>query len=259
MGMKRVLITGARGFTGRHACRFFAASGWDVVAVSSGRRSLHSPAPPATEDRGREECGPLPPLAPGGAEEGRSGGLREAVCDLTDREAVRRLVRDAAPDAVLHLAGQNAVDRSWREPDLTLAANALSTAYLLQAFRECREDGRALVIGSMLREPPEAPSHPYAFSKAVQASTALAWHRWYGLQVLVAEPCNLIGPGGSGGICGKIARWAAEAEAAGPAGFSPFKLSSLTEQRDYLDVRDAVRAYEILLRRGAAGTAYPFE
>jgi len=38
---------------------------------------------------------------------------------------------------------------------------------------------------------------------------------------------------------------------------SPFRLSSLTERRDYVDVRDAVRAYGVLLERGEPGRVYP--
>jgi len=240
MGLKRVLITGATGFTGRHACRRFADAGWEVVAVASGRSRQ---------------------LAGTGASRGGKT-IRWVSCDLTDREAVRGLIRETAPDALLHLAGQNAVDRSWREPDLTLVANALSTVYLLEAMREGRKGGRSLVVGSMLREPPESCPHPYSYSKFVQVSSALAWHRWYGMEVVVAEPSNLIGPGGSGGICGKIARWAAQAERGGSSSASevpPFRLSSLTERRDYLDVRDAVNAYEILLREGESGMPYAVE
>lgn len=269
MGVKRVLVTGAAGFTGRHACRRLAASGWEVVAVVSGRR----------QPLGMTESAGFAPAEKPAADASSAGvaGLhvRTVSCDLTDREAVRAVWAAARPHALLHLAGQNAVDRSWREPDLTLAANALSTAYLLEAMRAGGGCGRAVIVGSMLREPVTLSSHPYAYSKTVQATAALAWHRWYGLPVVVAEPSNLIGPGGSAGLCGKIARWAAAAEAGGraaaaaagadlagaasAASVAPFRLSSLEERRDYLDVRDAALAYEVLLERGEPGASYAIE
>ncbi|THF73376.1 NAD-dependent epimerase/dehydratase family protein [Cohnella fermenti] len=252
--MSRILITGATGFTGRHACRLFAASGWDVVGVTSGLRE--------------------PALA-------TVTTATTVTCDLTRGDAVASLCADVRPDAVLHLAGQNAVDRSWREPGATLAANAMATVHLLEGMRSAGLGGRMLIVGSALTGGPlEQSAHPYAFSKAVQVLAALAWHRWYGAQTLAVEPSNLIGPGGGGGLCGKLARWAAAAEgraeareAAGgswspvrkgteaspeevPAGAAAFTLSSLDEERDYLDVRDAVEAYRLLLLRGEAGRVY---
>lgn len=236
--MRRVLVTGAAGFTGPHVCRRLASSGCEVAAVVS-RRSAGGMARAAAET-----------------------AAAVYACDLTDRDDVQRLCRTVRPDAVVHLAGQNAVDASWQNPDLTLAANLMSTAYLLEGVRPI-PGCRVLVVGSTLREPAErlsASPHPYGFSKTLQVETALAWQRWYGLPVIVAEPSNLVGPGGSRGLCGKIARWAATAErAAEAAGVPPFRLSSLIESRDFLDVRDAAAAYELLLREGDPGTAYAVE
>ncbi|MFC6553609.1 NAD-dependent epimerase/dehydratase family protein [Cohnella cellulosilytica] len=228
----RILITGAAGFTGRHACRRFAASGWEVAAAVSPRSAKAAGLEPA-----RTEC-----------------------CELTDGDAVAAMMRRLKPDAVLHLAGRNAVDFSWKSPSATLAANLMSTAYVLDgalALGGCR----VLVAGSMLRTDEAALSeaaHPYGFSKTLQTAAAKAWHRWYGLPVMIAEPSNLIGPGSSGGLCGKIVRWAVSAEEAGGAA-EPFRLSSLREARDFMDVRDAVEAYERVLNEGEPGRSYAIE
>ncbi|SFA93521.1 Nucleoside-diphosphate-sugar epimerase [Cohnella sp. OV330] len=238
--MTRVLVTGAAGFSGRHACERLAREGMEVTAVVS-------PRAPAAGGR--------PPVA---------GAAAELACDLTDRASVRSLLEQVRPDAVLHLAGRNAVDESWRTPDVVLSANLLSTVYVLEGARAL-PDCRTLVVGSMLSPRPDEDLtrtlHPYGFSKALQVTAALAWHHWYGQQVIVAEPCNLIGPGGSAGICGKIARWAAacERDAETERGSAPFRLSSLEERRDFLDVRDAAAAYATLLREGAPGVRYALE
>ncbi|CAI6043309.1 GDP-6-deoxy-D-mannose reductase [Cohnella sp. JJ-181] len=246
----RVLVTGAAGFSGRHACERLALEGMEVAAVVS---------PRASADDGR------PPVA---------GAVAELPCDLTDRASVLSLLAQVRPDAVLHLAGRNAVDESWRAPDQALAANLMSTVYLLEGARAL-PGCRTLVVGSMLSPRPgedlARSLHPYGFSKALQVTAALAWHHWYGQPVVVAEPCNLIGPGGSTGICGKIARWAAACELADEAQDAPeprqsglrqpepFRLSSLDERRDFLDVRDAAAAYAALLRSGASGCSYALE
>jgi GDP-4-dehydro-6-deoxy-D-mannose reductase len=101
-------------------------------------------------------------------------------------------------------------------------------------------------------------AHPYGFSKTLQVEAAKAWHRWYGVSAMIAEPSNLIGPGGNAGLCGKIARWAVAAEESGGE-IQPFKLSSLEESRDFLDVRDAVAGYEIVLNEGKPGETYALE
>lgn len=300
-GLTRVLVTGAAGFSGRHACARLALEGAEVTAVVSPR------------------AGGRPPVA---------GAARELACDLTDRAAVSALLAQVRPEAVLHLAGRNAVDESWRTPDLTLSANLLSTVYLLEGVRAL-PGCRIVVAGSMLSPRPgddlARTLHPYAFSKALQVIAALAWQHWYNVPVIVAEPCNLIGPGGSAGLCGKIARWAAaceraaDADAPTPAGGdaptdggpsipfaqaadrassasndppiplaqaasadspsppiplaqaasadspavsaspAPFRLSSLDERRDFLDVRDAAAAYALLVQRGEPGVSYALE
>jgi nucleoside-diphosphate-sugar epimerase len=230
----RVMITGAGGFTGRHACLFFMEKGWEVAAVVSHRSD------PGTE---------LP-------------AAKVIRCDLTDGEAAAALFRDTKPDAVLHLAGRNAVDFSWRQPALTLSANLMSTIHLLEGTRS-EGATRVLIVGSMLRNDAAdlmRSSHPYAFSKTLQVTAARAWHHWYGLPIVIVEPSNLIGPGGSGGLCGRISRWAALMEDERErAGLEPFFLSSLQEARDFLDVRDAVAAYEKLLSVGIPGEVYALE
>jgi nucleoside-diphosphate-sugar epimerase len=230
----RVMITGAGGFTGRHACRFFTEKDWEVTAVVSPR-----------SDPGTELAAAL-----------------VIRCDLTDGEATATLFRETKPDAVLHLAGRNAVDFSWRKPALTLSANLMSTVHLLEGTR-AEGVSRILIVGSMLRNDAAdllRSSHPYAFSKTLQVTAARAWHHWYGLPIVIVEPSNLIGPGGSDGLCGRISRWAALMEdEREKAGLEPFFLSSLHEARDFLDVRDAVAAYERLLSEGTPGEVYALE
>ncbi|MFC5405498.1 NAD-dependent epimerase/dehydratase family protein [Cohnella soli] len=240
-----VVVTGAGGFTGAHACRVFAAKGWDVVALVS-PRGLR-----AAEEAVRSASG----------SDGEERQVVVKACELTDGEAVGRLMKAIKPQAVVHLAGRNSVEQSWREPAAALAANVQATANVLEGARSSG-DCRILVAGSMIKADPARlaeAQHPYGFSKALQSLAAHAWHRWYGLPVMIAEPSNLIGPGISAGLCGKLARWAVAAEEIGAASHPPFRLSSLGETRDFLDVRDAVDAYSLLIDGGEAGATYSIE
>lgn len=188
--------------------------------------------------------------------------------DLNDAGQANEALAAAMPDYVLHLAGLNAAGPSWNDPAAVLRTNVMGTVHLLEAVRRLPggERRRVLVAGSMLRFPlpgngePPAPPHPYSLSKTMQVLAAQSWAVLYGLGVVVAEPSNLIGPGRSAGLCALIARYAAAAERAAAESLpppEPMRLSSRTERRDLLDVRDAMRAYELLLLQGESGRVYP--
>ncbi|MNB88481.1 GDP-6-deoxy-D-mannose reductase [compost metagenome] len=233
MKARRLLITGAAGFTGAHAVRYFHAAGAEVAAVVR-RPAAASPWPE---------------------------GVRQFTCDLSDRQAVAAMVAEAEPDEVLHLAGRNSVPESWRDPLLYMETNVMATLYLLEALRT-RPAGRILVAGSRLKYRPGAasgPPHPYSLSKTLEELVSLAWGTLFKQPVLMAEPCNLIGPGPSTGFCSLLAQHIVRSEAAADGGTEAppvFRLSSRHALRDFLDVRDAVRAYDYILQHGTEGNIY---
>jgi nucleoside-diphosphate-sugar epimerase len=57
--------------------------------------------------------------------------------EITDGEAVRVAVVEAAPDVVYHLAALTNVGRSWTDPAEVLTVNAMGTLYVLEAARVC--------------------------------------------------------------------------------------------------------------------------
>ncbi|WP_152398670.1 NAD-dependent epimerase/dehydratase family protein [Paenibacillus cellulositrophicus] len=222
-----ILITGASGFTGSHACRYFAGQGIQVAAMVRHIR-----------------------------EDDKVEGVQYYTCDLLDKKGIEELVGAIAPDYVLHLAGKNSVPESWAEPVLYMETNVLPTLYLLNALRPypfCR----ILITGSMLvfpLYPPFRPPHPYGLSKSLQKAAALSWKELFGQAIMLAEPSNLIGPGPSRGFCSllgqHISAWErGEADEA-------FHIPSRIIRRDFLDVRDAVIAYKILLEQGLPGEIY---
>ncbi|UQZ33223.1 nucleoside-diphosphate sugar epimerase [Paenibacillus sp. PK3_47] len=232
---RRLLITGAAGFTGRHAVAYFKAAGAEVTAV------VRKPSPvSAVQD-----------------------GAQPYVCDLSDRKAVQAMVDEVRPDEVLHLAGRNSVPESWRDPLVYMETNVMATLYLLEGLRS-RPGCRILVAGSRLKYRPgedAGPPHPYSLSKTLEELVSLAWGTLFKQPVLLAEPCNLIGPGPSTGFCSLLAEHIVRSEAAGGAeGLpQPFKLSSRHTLRDFLDVRDAVRAYDYILKYGETGKVYKID
>lgn len=236
----RVLVTGAGGFSGEHAVAHFLQAGWEVIAAISRRTDREA----AVSD----------------------DDYSVIACDWTDRDDAKLAIAQTRPDAVVHLAGLNAVGGSWLDPAAYLMTNAMGTVHLLEAIRAAARPCRVLVAGSMLRfqlsgntDKAPAPPHPYSLSKTMQVLVSQSWSSLYEMDVIVAEPSNLIGPGPSTGLCALLARYTAQSEAAEAAGetAAPFRLSSRHERRDFLDVRDAMAAYEVLLRSGASGSVYP--
>lgn len=113
--MDSVLITGAAGFIGSNAAARYADRGCRVVALDSfARDGTRRNARWLSEERGVE--------------------IDEV--DVRNRQAVGKAVREAAPDAVLHLAGQVAVTSSVEDPRTDFAVNVEGTLNVLEAVRE---------------------------------------------------------------------------------------------------------------------------
>jgi GDP-4-dehydro-6-deoxy-D-mannose reductase len=232
----RVLVTGATGFVGRHLLAALHAAAHEPIALGG----PHD-APPAV------------------------------VADLLDAAATRRAVDDAAPDAIVHLAGQAFVPQSIADPLGTLGVNAGGTAHVLEAARAYRDRMqkplRVLVVSSAevygIQRPERLPldetavvrpGNAYAASKLAAEAYALAWHRSYGLDCIVARPFNHIGPGQDPRfVVASFARQLADIAAGAPPLLA---VGNLEAQRDFLDVRDVVAAYVLLLANGRSGEVF---
>ncbi|MFN2747819.1 NAD-dependent epimerase/dehydratase family protein [Bacillus sp. z60-18] len=223
--LPKILITGAGGFTGRHACRHFSQAGFDVTAITRVK-------------------------AP-------EGNIKIERCNLTDKDAVANLIKKTKPQYLLHLAGQNHVGQSWLDPVSTLENNLLSTLYLIDALRQESPECKICVAGSILQfdlKDLSTLQHPYSLSKTLQVLVAQTWEHLYNMQIIIAKPSNLIGPGFSKGVCSVFARNIVDMEKNN--GEKVLEVDNLNVQLDFLDVRDVVRAYEILLTNGEPGEVY---
>jgi GDP-4-dehydro-6-deoxy-D-mannose reductase len=221
---RRVLITGASGFAGRHLAAACAAAGEEVVALS------------------------------------RSGA---APADLLDAEATRAAVAAAAPDVVYHLAAHAHVGRSWSDPAATLAENQAMTLNLLEAVRTAAPGAVVVAVssGEVYGRPeslpvgesaPLRPQNPYAVSKAAGDLLAGFYADAHGLSVVRPRPFNHVGPGQPPIYA--IASFARQVAAGLEAGDDPIRLvtGNPDARRDYTDVRDVVRAYRLLADAGRA-------
>jgi len=221
----KILITGASGFTGQHACSHFLSAGYNVTSVTRKTPLDHE--------------------------------IAAEFCDLTDKVSVRELIRKIKPDYLLHLAGQNHVGESWADPISSFETNTLSTMYLIEALRQENPTCKIVIVGSALQFDPHQITtikHPYSLSKTVQILIAQSWQILYEMNIIIAKPTNLIGPGKSSGVCSIFAKNIVDMEK--NKSEKILEVNNLHAQRDFVDIRDAVRAYEILLTSGESGKIY---
>ncbi len=232
----RALVTGGNGFVGRHLCAELRNRSWETFVA------------------------------------GRSAGDGDAVdfeLDLADAANVRDAVAAARPDVVFHLAAQAFVPRAREDPLGTFETNVMGTARLVDAMRAFSPGApmRLVFVSSgevygahpasdlpLREDATTAPSNPYAASKLAGETIVLAATRENAIGAIVTRAFNQIGPGQSPpfvvpSFAARLARIAAGGDPLLPVG-------NLESQRDFLDVRDVVRAYADLGERGVPGEIY---
>ena len=226
--LARILVTGAGGFVGRYV----------LDAIANGDFGDAVAAVPASD------------------------------WDIRSLESTREVVAQVVPDAVMHLAAQSFVPRSFEDPAETLAINAGGTANLIKALQEQGFGGRFLYVSSgdvygvvveadlpVTEDVRPQPRNPYAVSKWAAEQLCLQARRTHGLDCVIARPFNHVGPGQSDRfVLPSLADQIAEIEAGRRAPL--IEVGDIDSTRDFLDVRDVVAAYAALLRAGVPGATY---
>lgn len=231
--MPRTLITGVSGFVGRALAEHLNACGHTVIGLS---RTL-----PA--------CRSL-------LENFHQHGLDDVA-------QLRRIVDDDRVDVLIHLASTRQAASSVGIYD----ANVLGAARLLEAVTQSQLRPRVVLVGSSAiygesvgRAPQDehtalAPVTPYGVSKAAVDLMGLQVFRSSKVPVLRVRPFNIIGRGQRGDyVTAKCAKQLVEIEQQRRAPL--IQLGNLDAFRDFLDVRDLVRALERVAERGEPGEAY---
>lgn len=148
------------------------------------------------------------------AEAERSGRARLIIEDICNQPLMAEIIAREKPQKILHLAAESHVDRSISGPRTFVDTNVMGTYSMLEAARaywsglsgDAKEAFRFLhvstdeVYGSLgkdglfTEETPYDPSSPYSATKAASDHLAKAWHRTYGLPVVVSNCSNNYGP-----------------------------------------------------------------
>jgi GDP-4-dehydro-6-deoxy-D-mannose reductase len=178
--------------------------------------------------------------------------------DLLDAAGLACAVREAAPDAVVNLAGLSHVGESWKRMGDYFRVNVIGTENLLAAAA-----GRPVVVASSaevyglvpdgeqpIREEREAdPRTPYALTKA--AAERLAFARG----AVVARAFNLVGPGQAPLFA--LPAFAQQLAAIRRGEREPvLRVGNLSARRDFVHVDDGAAAFRLLAEKGEPGGVY---
>jgi len=188
--------------------------------------------------------------------------------ELRDLNSLVNLMRSIQPDRVFHLAAQSYVTTSFTAPADTVHTNVIGTLNLLDAVRISGINPKIHICSSSevygqvqpdevpIRESnPFRPASPYAVSKVGEDMIALQYFLSYGIQTIRTRMFTHTGPR-RGDVFAEsaFARQIAEIEAGKRP--NPLRVGNLNSVRTFADVRDAVRAYWLLLEKCPAGEVY---
>ena len=194
--------------------------------------------------------------------------IRLHQAELRDLNSLVKLLREVRPDWIFHLAAQSYVTTSFDLPADTLHTNVIGTTNLLDAVRIAGLDPRIHICSSSevygqvtkdelpIRETnPFRPASPYAVSKTGEDMIALQYWLSYKIKTLRTRMFTHTGPR-RGAVFAEsaFAKQIAEIEAGVAKG--PVRVGNLDSIRTLADVRDAVRAYWLLLEKGEPGDVY---
>jgi len=200
------------------------------------------------------------------------GKVKLCYGDLLDLPSLKTILREERPGVIFHLAAQSYVDFSFLSPVSTLQVNVIGTCNLLEAVKELRLASSydpvvhicssSEVYGQVKKEEvpikednPFRPASPYAVSKVAEDMLGLQY--WLSWKIRTIRTRLFTHSGARRGEVFAESSFAKQI-AAIEAGLMPpvIKVGNLDSVRTFLDVKDAVRAYWLLVRKCAPGEVY---
>jgi len=238
---KRALITGITGMVGSHLTDYLLEqTNWDIYGMYRWRSPLNN------IEHLLERIN-------------KKGRIFLMNGDLDDYGSLMGVLKKSNPDYIFHLAAQSYPKTSFDSPIETLDTNGLGTARLLEAVRQLKLESIIHVCASSevfgkvprdrvpIKEDEQFhPASPYAISKVITDLVGRFYAQAYGMKVMTTRMFTHTGPRrGDVFVESTFAKQIAKVE----AGLIPpvIKVGNLESIRTWMDVRDAVRAYYMLV------------
>ena len=239
----KALITGITGFVGSHLAEYLLKQNVEVLGTYRWRSPLENIKD--IKDK-----------------------IKLVNCELRDLSSVYNTISETKPDFIFHLAAQSYVPASFSIPVDTLITNIIGTTNLLEAVRMNKIDpiihicSSSEVYGQVRKEEvpitedtPLRPASPYGVSKVGEDMIAYQYFLSYGIKTIRTRMFTHTGPRrGSVFATSSFAKQIAEIEKGlkEPVVY----VGNLESVRTFSDVRDAVRAYWLLVNKCEPGEVY---
>ena len=192
--------------------------------------------------------------------------------DLLDPASIKRILEKYRPDIIFHLAAQSYVDFSFLVPKATLEANIIGTCNLLEAVKNLKYSSgydpiihicsSSEVYGQVRNDEipiqetnPFRPASPYAVSKVGEDMLALQY--WLSWKIKTIRTRMFTHTGPRRGEVFALSNFAKQVAAIEAGKKEPVvKVGNLESVRTWMDVRDAVEAYWLLVTKCTPGEVY---
>lgn len=200
-------------------------------------------------------------------------GYKHVLCsfrkiDLLDKNQVDNIIYQFQPDYILHLASFSSVAFSWKNPVASFSNNTNIFLNLLEQIRAMNLNCRVLSIGSseeygnveendmpLTEEHSLKPVSPYAVARVSQEMLSKIYVDGYKLDIVITRSFNHIGPGQRDiFVVSSFAKQLADIKKNNK--HAELITGNLSIIRDFLDVRDVVKAYHKLFKSGRKGEVY---
>lgn len=187
--------------------------------------------------------------------------------DVTDRKQINKAIEKSDPEIIYHLAAFSHVGTSWVDPVEVARVNSLGTYQVVNSAAELNSDIVVVVVSSAevygkvsLQDLPITENHevrpftPYGASKAASELFALQLHYSKNAKVVIVRPFNHVGPGQSDRFV--VSALAKRLVVAKQTNVREIVVGNIDSRRDYLDVRDVVKAYRMLTNVNSYGQTF---
>lgn len=242
----KILITGFSGFVARHFVWYLFKSGInaDICGID-----MKSPLFDYTNYVGLN--------------------IKYYKVNLLDYDKLHEVIDKFEPDYILHLASYSSVAYSWQNPTESFKNNTNIFLNLVSSVKDLNKDTRILSVGSseeygdveeqelpLLENRILKPNSPYAVARVSQEMLARVYADSYQMNIILTRSFNHIGPYQDERfvVPGFIRRILNIYETGEKSGV--IETGNITIVRDFVDVRDVVKAYWMLLRQGTSGQLY---
>lgn len=189
--------------------------------------------------------------------------------DMTEKERLQEIVQREIPDYVLHLAAYSSVAYSWEHPGDSFLNNGNIFLNLIECIKDINPKCKILSVGSSEEygnvDPSDIPireNHslnpisPYAVARIAQEYLSKIFSESYGMQIVLTRSFNHIGPGQDERfVVPSFIKRIVDIKKAGECD-GEIETGDLSIVRDFVDVRDVVKAYYQLLLHGRSGEIY---